>query len=107
MFPALFPNDELVGRNHFADADALMCRKVVSYCLEAFSLEPNLPKVGKLQATLRQTWDRASATQSSAKRKCYVPSDDEEEYCIKRVRNAQAITASNGSHTASSVATQS
>lgn len=90
-----------------------MCRKVVSYCLEAFSLEPNLPKVGKLQVTLRQTGDRASAAQSSAKRKWYVLSDDEEyvpsdnqgqqqeeedeeEYCIKSVRNAQASTASNG-----------
>lgn len=76
VFPALFPNDRLVGQNHFADADALMCRKVVSYCLEAFSLNPNLPEVGPLQATLRHSWNRAAKAQSGAKRECYVSNNE-------------------------------
>jgi len=29
IFPLLFPNDPLVGQNHRARPDALMCRKIV------------------------------------------------------------------------------
>lgn len=102
MFPALFPVDELVGRNHFADADALMCRKVVIYYPEALSLEPNLPKIGNFQATSRETWNRVSGAQSRAKPNRNVLNDDEEEQCTKKVRNAVKL-----SHTASRVATRS
>lgn len=67
------------GQNHFADADAQMCYKVISYCLEAFQAEPNFPKVGKIQATLAQTWNRDSAAKSTPKRKIDAvdPEDDE------------------------------
>ena len=52
IFRALFSNDTLVEHAHLADADALMCFKVVTYLLEAYQEDQTLPSVGKLQSTL-------------------------------------------------------
>lgn len=36
VFPRLFPHDPLVGQNHVADADALMCYKIVDLVLRSY-----------------------------------------------------------------------
>lgn len=79
VFPALFPNDELVGWNHFADADALMCFKVVNYCIEALNPSGNLPAVGRLQATLDECWRSTPAMLPGANRQRLAVNDAEED----------------------------